>query len=148
MENILKLFNMLNNQSNNSSQNQEVPIPKEVLEQYPYGQFPSRYTKSGQENIRIQSENRYSYQESKDNHIENKNEELNISSLLPIIQLMSGKKQSDPMKLIFQLLFKNNKEMEPLLGLFTNQKPQELDKSDTFPNTQKVNISSFRRIDE
>ena len=154
LENFLSLFNLLNKQpQNNDTTPQQSPIPKEVLDQYPYGEFPSRYTKIGQENIRAQSEKRYSYEnlspetETKPNK---KSEDLDISSLLPLIQLMSNKKRSpNTQQLLLKLLFKDNKEMEQIFNLFSSHKqnPHEIDNTENFPNTNKVNISSLKRID-
>ena len=61
MENLLELLNMFNKQNENKNNHTEEKqeIPKEILDQYPYGEFPTRYTKSGQEIIRKQSESRY-----------------------------------------------------------------------------------------
>lgn len=156
LENLLNILNILNNQSkndnNNSTNEKSSQIPKEVIDQYPYGQFPERYTKSGQEHIRKNSENRFSYNEdtlpqSDNTQLKAPENNLNITSLLPLIQLMTGKKnQNDSMKLLSQLLFKDNKDMQQLFSLFNKNTAQEIKPNNNFPNTNKVNISALKRV--
>lgn len=122
-------------------------IPKEILDQYPYGEFPIRYTKSGQESIRRESENRFSYAEPLSPPPSEK--QNNILELLPLLQLMSGKKDSKEMfKILSKLLFKDNKEMEQIASLLmpTISKSQEIKPQADFPDANKVNISSLKRI--
>ena len=60
MDNLSELLQLF---SNTTKKEEKTTIPKELADQYPYGQFPIRYTKIGQEEIRKQSENRFSYSE-------------------------------------------------------------------------------------
>lgn len=144
------IFEMLGINSNTKSDRQN-PIPKEILDQYPYGEFPLRYTKSGQEIIRKQSENRYSHisdtPQHRDTHTENSN--LSLTTILPLIQMLSsGKKNSkDLMQIFSKLLFKDNPDMQKLINLIPNLKGQELKTEDSFPNTNKIQISSLKKID-
>lgn len=134
--------------SNDSPQNS---IPPEIANQYPYGQFPLRYTKSGQEIIRKQSENRFSYNENPINNtkVDNPNTNFNLTTLLPLIQMLSGGKKSskDMMQIFSKLLFKDNPDMQKLINLIPNLKGQEIKSEDNFPNTNKVKISSLKKID-
>lgn len=152
MDNLIQILNLLNKQTNaQETSNQTTPIPKEILDQYPYGEFPSRYTKSGQEDLRIKSQNRYSSipSLSQEQKSESNNDNLNINTLLPLIQMMSNKKQpSDMMKIFSEILFKDNKDMQQLFQLFSKNKSQEIKPASPFPNTNKVNISSLRRIND
>ena len=50
MDNIAQILKILSMQNN--TENKEVNIPKEIIDQYPYGEFPIRYTRNGQEVIR------------------------------------------------------------------------------------------------
>ena len=144
MDNIADLIQMF---SSSKQEENKVEIPKEVADQYPYGQFPIRYTKLGQEEIRKQSENRFSYSEEKKEQPTQSNN-LDLKSLLPIIQLMStGKKNpNDMMKILSKLLFKDNPTYEKLFSTFTKMKSQDIKKEDDFPNTNKIKISSLRRV--
>lgn len=95
MENFLDIFKSLSNTNQTSKGESNTQIPKEILDQYPYGQFPIKYTKSGQETIRKQSENRYSYSDT-ESTTEKQSNSFDISSLstfLPIIQALSGGKK-------------------------------------------------------
>lgn len=151
MENIIELISKISNNKNTSPQTQSVP--KEILDQYPYGEFPTRYTKVGQEDIRKQSENRYAYIEPPKEKETDKPTDLDFKSLLPIIQILSNKEHSskDMFKVFSQLLFKDNPEFQNILELFsrntTNKiKNQEIDNREDFPNTNKVSISSLEKI--
>lgn len=149
MEFILdNIFEMLSNKStDNSSENK---IPKEILDQYPYGQFPIKYTKLGQETIRKQSENRYSYS---DNHIQNTNYEqkkFELDSILPLIQIFSSQKKNpkDLMQLFSKILFKNNPDMQKLFSLIPNLNSKHSSiEEESFPNTNKIEISSLKKIE-
>lgn len=143
MDNIADLIQMLSS----NKEEKKVEIPKELADQYPYGQFPIRYTKLGQEEIRKQSENRFSYSDEKKEESHSSNN-LDIQSLLPLISVLSsGKKNSnDIMKILSKMLFKDNPAYEKLFSQLTKVKSQEIKKDDDFPNTNKIKISSLKRI--
>ena len=149
MDDILNLFKAIS--SSNKKEQADTPhIPKEVIEQYPYGQFPLKYTKSGQEIIRKQSEDRFAYKESE--HIvneEKKDNNMDLNTLLPIIQMLSGGKKNskDLFKILAKILFKDNPEMEKIMSLMPNLKAQEFKQQQEFPDTNKVKISSLKKID-
>lgn len=146
---------MLNKLNSNNNSKKTNSIPKEIIDQYPYGQFPLRYTKTGQEIIRKQSESRYSYEQS-NNYTEPPQDSkgdnnINLSMLLPFIQMLSGGKKSpkDMMQVFSKLIFKDNPDMQKLFSMLPNIKGLDVKttNSDTFPNTNKVEISSLKRID-
>lgn len=129
-----------------SNQAPNSPIPKEILDQYPYGEFPIRYTKIGQESIRRESENRFSNVRP-ESHPQPNN--MNFLELLPILQLMNGKKDSKEMfKILSKLLFKDNKDLEKIFNLLSPSiaKSQELKNTQSFPDTNNVKINNLRRI--
>lgn len=143
MENISDLIQLLSN----NKQEKKVEIPKEIADQYPYGKFPIRYTKLGQEEIRKQSESRFSYSEEyKEEKKEDNN--LDLKSLLPIIQLMSSGKKNpkDMIKILTKILFKDNPTYEKLFSQLTNMKSKEIKSEDNFPDTNKVIINSLKRV--
>ena len=152
MDNIFETLGKLNSNNNSKDTNQ---IPKEIIDQYPYGQFPLRYTKTGQEIIRKQSESRYSYEQPNaynEPPQENKSDNnLNLSMLLPFIQMLSGGKKNpkDMMQVFSKLLFKDNPDMQKLFSMLPNIKGLDVKttNNETFPNTNKVEISSLKRID-
>ena len=151
--NIFELFKSLSNLNSKESNQLQNEIPKEISDQYPYGQFPIQYTKHGQETIRKQSENRFSYADNITDENKSKNNIANspLSLLLPLIQTMSNNKKQpkDLMQIFGKLLFKDNPELQQLLSLMPKIKSQEINSNTTsnFPNTQKVNISSLKKID-
>ena len=136
---IIKLFNTQQEEKKSKDN-----IPPEILKQYPYGEFPIRYTKLGQEHIRKNSENRYA--NNNINTDKSTTQNSDIMSLLPLITLMSNKKQpSDMLELLSSFLFKDNPEMKKILKLIPKPKNQEIIKNE-FPDTNKVSISSLRKI--
>ena len=150
MENFLDIFKSLSNTNQTSKGESNTQIPKEILDQYPYGQFPIKYTKSGQETIRKQSENRYSYSDT-ESTTEKQSNSFDISSLsafLPIIQALSGGKKNskDLMNIFGKILFKDNPELQKIINLLPKTKSQEIDNSSNDFNTQSVNITSLKRI--
>lgn len=135
-----------------SNTNENSPtIPKEVLDQYPYGEFPLRYTKSGQDILRKNSEARYlndtpPTQTKEEN---NTSTPLDISTILTLSSLLTNKKKqpSNMLELISSILFKDNPEIKKLLKLFTTTtKTQEIIPKEDFPDTNKVCISTLKRI--
>lgn len=149
MDNLFDMFEKFN--TDNSTPKENNNIPKEILDQYPYGQFPIRYTKSGQEIIRKQSESRFKYENENTQLIEKSNNDnkLDFNILLPIIQMLSsGKKNSkDMMQLFSKILFKDNPDFQKLFSLFSPLKGQNIEKQkEQFPNTNKVEISSLKKI--
>lgn len=155
MDNISEVLGLLGNitKSNTQQPPPENNIPKEIIDQYPYGQFPSRYTKSGQEEIRKTSENRYSYQSTEASTIpsnHNNKDGMDISSILPIIQMMSKKKSNQPnnlLPLLSKLIFKDNKDMQKILELLPQtRKSKEINLTTDFPNTNKIDVSTLSRV--
>ena len=153
MDNLSQLINLFSQVSDKNETSTTQEIPKEILDQYPYGKFPIRYTRTGQDNIRRESENRFSYTNTNNNSNldQQKNDNFNMSNLIPLIQLLSGKiDNKDIFQLLSNILFKDNKEIQNIFSLFNNNsktiKSQELEHQNDFPNTNKVKISSLQRI--
>ena len=163
METLINLFSSLSKPQNTPSTQEETKnyVPKEILDQYPYGEFPIQYTKPGQETIRKNSENRFSYndeyynKDTENNYTNNKQSSFDISSLLPLIQILSNKKnsQQDMMQVFSKILFKDNPELEKLMNLFSkqNKEPithQEINNTSNFPNTNKICIANLKKIND
>ena len=138
---LLKVF--ITSQDKKSENTQT--IPQEVINQYPYGEFPIQYTKSGQEQIRKSSENRFSYNETPPAQSEDKN--FDIMSLLPLVTLMSNKKQpKDMFELLSTFLFKDKPELKKIFELFPKHNGPDIKSEEPFPDTNKVSINSLKRI--
>ncbi|MBE5738252.1 MAG: hypothetical protein E7354_00755 [Clostridiales bacterium] len=142
---LIKLF------ANNTQEQKDpaTPIPKELIEQYPYGEFPIRYTKGGQETIRKNSEARFSYSETTPPPKDSSNN-LDISTILALSTLFSSKKKQpkDMFELFSSLLFKDKPELKKLIGLISKVPTQkEVSLSTPFPDTQTVCISSLKRVE-
>lgn len=143
MDNLIEILNAMT-KLNNTQQTPTDSIPEEVLKQYPYGEFPSRYTKKGQEEIRINSENRFSGNNQSATNLNHDN--ANLQSIFPLLQLLANK-NNNSLEILTQILFKDNKEMLTLFNLFNNKhKPQTIDSPSNFPNTNTIQINSLKRI--
>lgn len=148
--NILDILKLFTNSSNTQNEH-KVTISKELKEQYPYGEFPIRYTKSGQETIRKNSEHRFSYDNNFNNDSPSQNSplNLNIETLLPLIQTLSTNKKepANLMTALSKILFKDNPQMANLFKLFPMKNNVNITNDENFPNTNKVEISGLKRID-
>ena len=134
---IIKIF-----ETNKTQNNTTEKIPEEIINQYPYGQFPIKYTKEGQEKIRKQCEDRFN-KDIEENI--NQNQTSDINSILPLISLLTNKKQpKDIFELLSCLITKDKPELKNLFKLLQKPNPKEPERS--FPDTNKVSINSFKRI--
>ncbi len=140
MESLIKLLSM--GQKPQTSE----PINQEINMQYPYGDFPIRYTKSGQELLRKNSEARFLSSPPPE---QQQNQNLDVSTLVTLMSLIGNKKKSssDILELISPLLFKDNPELKSLLKLFNKDKPKDIINTENFPNTNKVTISNLKRVE-
>jgi len=151
MQNILDLVNILSSSSNkiNDKEENKQEISKELNDMYPYGKFPIRYTKNGQETIRKQSENRFLNIEENKKTEENKMNFSDLGNLLPLIQIMSSGKKKDNnqmFELLSKILFKDNPELQKLLKLFPHTNNKEIKPKTEFPETNTISISSLKKI--
>ena len=147
MDNIIEILNTVNSINAHQHESSSPSIPEEILNQYPYGQFPTRYTKVGQEEIRRNSQNRFSHESKTTANTTSNNQSNDILSILPLLQLIASKNNQDTMKILSQFLFKDNKDMQKLFNLISHKnKPQSINADSNFPNTNKVKISSLKRI--
>ncbi|MBQ7352185.1 MAG: hypothetical protein IJW59_04955 [Clostridia bacterium] len=145
MENLINLIKLLSN-SNKPQQQEKQKIPKEIIDQYPYGEFPIRYTRTGQEDIRKNSENRFSYTEQRDEKTNLENN-FDLQSILPLLQML-GKKgnTTDILKTISSLIFKDQPELQKIFELLPQTKSKDTNHSNNFPDLNKVNIASLKRV--
>lgn len=144
--NLSNLINILSHST--SSENVATQdIPKEVLDQYPYGDFPLRYTKVGQEYLRKNSEARYL--NPTPTHQESKKPDPDMSTLVSLLSLVGNKKKNpnDMLELFSSLLFKDNPEIKNLLKLFGSKKQPEVNSCNAFPDADSVKISSLKRVE-
>ena len=72
-----------------------------------------------------------------------------MQMLIPIIQMLSGgkKNQKDMMQIFSKLLFKDNPDMQKLFSMLPSIKGQEINNSEDFPDTNKVKISTLKKIE-
>ena len=150
--NLLKQNTVSTSSSNISQDDFNQNIPPNVTSQYPYGDFPFKYTKSGQEYLKNRAMSNYysdSINQSKQNVTTEKlspNEpslsNINLQDLLPLISTLSHNKDSSStnpvnlLKLLSPILFKDNPDLIKMLDYV---KP-------TKPKTNSVNTLSTDRI--
>ncbi len=144
--NLSNLINILSSAKTDKEVSSE-SIPKEILDQYPYGDFPIRYTKTGQEFLRKNSEARYLNPTPQ--RKEPQSQEFNISTLVTLLSLVGTKKKSpsDMLELFSSILFKDNPEIKNILKLFNANKQPKIESLEKFPDANKIKISTLKRVE-
>lgn len=139
--NLLNLFNNNQNQSTNSQQTQTKPvsnIPKEILESYPYGQFPTNSTIMGQKqrldnvlsNQKVNNVSAFSLpndtpnndQQTEQQNNSSNSSSINMQTLAPLLDGLKSDSNNpnNILKLFVPLLFKNNPNINGILNLLGN----------------------------
>lgn len=150
MDNIADLLKILSS-AQNIEKESSTQIPREIADQYPYGEFPIRYTRVGQETIRKNSETRYLNPATETTeHTENRKDNLDITTILSLTSLLSNKskKPRDMFEIFSSILFKDKPELKKILGMFSKTpKSNNINNCDSFPDTNKVSISSLKKVE-
>ena len=150
MDNIADLLKILSS-AQSIEKEQTTQIPKEIIDQYPYGDFPIRYTRVGQETIRKNSEARFSHPITENiNQSENQKDDLDITTILSLTSLLSNKnkKPKDIFEIFSTILFKDKPELKKILGMFSKTpKSNNINNCENFPETNKVSISSLKKVE-
>ena len=128
-----------------------------VSNEYPYGSFPSHYTKNGQAELKRQwKENQLKQKvdkptETKKDHFEEHNKNnLDLHKLLPLIKKMNSNtplSQGDLMSMLMSYIGKENKDLVDVFSVIANtQTVKEKNiKAETLSNS-KPKIDSFKRV--
>jgi len=135
-----------------------------VKNQYPYGDFPSQYTKRGQEELKSKINNPVSVQESpqQKNPQEPKNQQqmnysqpevnaqtqngFNLNSLLPLLfGGMNGDKNFDKDSLLKNILPANSSIPPQLFDMMLNGKMKNKNSEKTPPSSTNV-IDTYKKI--
>lgn len=144
--NLSNLINILSSAKTDKDASSE-SVPKEILDQYPYGDFPIRYTRSGQEFLRKNSEARYLNPTPQ--YEEPKTSKSDISTLATLLSLVGTKKKSpsDMLELFSSIIFKDNPEIKNILKLFNTNKQPKIEPLEKFPDANKIKISTLKRVE-
>lgn len=118
--------------------------------EYPYGKFPTKFTKSGQQKYfeELTNGDRISTQSYSQPDpapaAETQQNSFDISKLLPLLKLMGNKKgmnSTDMLKVMLPLLGGNDSQLSDLMSLFYSPQKDEEKEED-------IEISSSPKIDE
>ena len=128
-------------------------MDKYNISEYPYGQFPTKFTKLGQEKYFEQiTKNEQVSALNIDTNNNPPNEEKNnfdFSKLLPILKLMSDKKSisnNDILQMILPLIGGGNMSgISEIMSLFNNDTALKEDEEDII--TDDIPIDNYKRVD-
>lgn len=135
-------------------------MERNLNEEYPYGKFPTKYTKNGQQKyfeeltssvheIQVDTLSAPQPIQNQDSQY-NQNNSFDISKLLPLIKMMSGKKNmsnNDILQMMIPLLGGGNaSQISDIMQLFNKEQPSEeivedLEKSST------MNIDDYKKVE-
>lgn len=128
-------------------------MDKYNISEYPYGQFPTKFTKLGQEKYFEQiTKNEQVSALNIDTNNNPPNEEKNnfdFSKLLPILKLMGDKKSisnNDILQMILPLIGGGNMSgISEIMSLFNNDTALKEDEEDII--TDDIPIDNYKRVD-
>lgn len=127
-----------------------------ISNEYPYGNFPTHYTKDGQAKLKQQwQENTLkqpvhnSSKNDNDNH-KHEHNKFDIHKLLPLIKKMNSNttlSQGDLMNMLMSLMGKENNELADVFSIIANtQTVKEKDVKTESINSNKPSIDSFKKV--
>lgn len=121
---------------------------KIMISEYPYGQFPTRFTKNGQKAQLEKIENSKTEALSIDPPSEQQNT-FDLSKLLPLIKLMGNKKSisnADMLQLVVPLLGGNSSNVSDIISLLT---PSATDDGvvEDVPTSTLSHIDEYKRVE-
>ena len=125
-------------------------MEKHSSAEYPYGEFPIKFTKTGQEKY-LQELNKNQYEQyvntasidrQENTQQNNQQNTFDIAKLIPIIKLMSDKKSmssTDMLQMFLPLLGGGNMgNITELMSLFNKNQNDEIAEDIDLPNTIKI----------
>lgn len=119
-----------------------------MMSEYPYGQFPTRFTKNGQKAQLEKIENSKTETLSIEPPSEQQNT-FDLSKLLPLIKLMGNKKSisnADMLQLVVPLLGGNSSNVSDIISLLT---PSATDDGvvEDVPASTLSHIDEYKRVE-
>ena len=119
------------------------------MQEYPYGIFPTNYTKEGQETIK---ENKILSEQQSVSTLsapsQSQQPSFDIAKLLPLLKMMNNKKsisQNDMLQLVLPMLIGGNTgDLSEIIKSFSSQ-PEIEEPEDVVTN--QVSISSYKKIE-
>ncbi len=132
-----------------------------ILSEYPYGQFPTRYTKSGQEEMKRKwqegkaNNNNVSIQNvgntTEDSEPTHSANTIDIHKLLPLIKKMNSNSplsQGDLMGMLMGMLGKEHSDLVDIFSVIANTKTvKESDIKSMNINTNLPPIDSYKKVE-
>lgn len=130
-------------------------MEKQYISEYPYGQFPTRFTKKGQQQhfeqltSEISQPQTLTINESRKESPQQNS--FDISKLLPLIKLMSDKKSissTDMLQMFIPLLGGNySSNINDIMSLINPSKQANEDIAEDIPPINSIKIDDYKRIE-
>ena len=127
-------------------------MAKQSFNEYPYGQFPTKFTKTGQKQYFEELTNT----EQKINTLNvappepQQNNSFDISKLLPLIKMMSDKKSmssTDMLSLFIPLLGGGGNNISELMSLMNSSKSTTEEVEEDISPTDTMRIDEYKRVE-
>lgn len=163
--NIIKMFGNntnIQNQAQNNNSNIMSPEASKISKMYPYGDFPYRYTKSMQEEMKsaLKSGKNISTLGIENNEQakpdappqQNPANNFNMDNIKQLLPLMSNIQNNDKMGLfdMFNLLVpsikSNSGNLKEIIKSFSNTKKNNC-KKNTLPESKMQSIDTYKKVD-
>ena len=128
-------------------------MEKQYFNEYPYGHFPLKFTKSGQKQLfeELNTNNtppKISVQSQPVN--EQTQNSFDIAKLLPILKIMGDKKSissTDMLQMFIPMLGGNASNLSEIMSLINPPKSTIDDTVEDIPLTSSVKIEEYKRVE-
>lgn len=118
-----------------------------IKNQYPYGEFPSKYTVNGQSELRAKLNTPVSIQEIPEQTVQTQESGINLDAIMPLLlNSLTGEKKLDQKALIKQLLPANSSIPPQLIDLMFRGKVKKNDTSTASSSSTHI-IDTYKPID-
>ena len=130
-------------------------MEKQYFNEYPYGHFPSKFTKSGQKQLfeELNTNNtppKISVQNQQINEPAQPQNSFDIAKLLPLLKMMGDKKSissTDMLQMFIPMLGGNASNLSEIMSLKNPPKSTIDDTVEDIPLTSSIKIEEYKRVE-
>ena len=130
-------------------------MEKQYFNEYPYGHFPSKFTKSGQKQLfeELNTNNtppKISVQNQQINEPAQPQNSFDIAKLLPLLKMMGDKKSissTDMLQMFIPMLGGNASNLSEIMSLMNPPKSTIDDTVEDIPLTSSIKIEEYKRVE-
>jgi len=138
-------------------------MERNLNDEYPYGKFPTKYTKIGQQKyfeqltsdnledkVSVMNTTNVESQNNDNSQYSNQQNSFDISKLLPLLKMMSSKKNisnNDMLQMMLPLLGgENMSQMADIMQLFNKDQPTE-EPAEDIEKSPTTKIDDYKRVE-